>query len=96
VEERISRLLEEIKNEQQISPYFKDEILKNYILEGEYNINFAVGKIINYEIDLEARSLLKNYVLYANHKRLAEFRTLYGGEYAKLQIKHYPPNSDLS
>jgi len=92
---QLNKVLEEIKAEQQISPYFSDDILKNYIKEAEYDINNAVGKIVDYEEDLEARSLLKNYVLYANHKRLAEFKELYRGEYAELQIK-YNRDTDVS
>lgn len=94
-ETQISTILKEIKAEQQISPYFSDDILKNYIKEAEYDINNAVGKIVDYENDLKARSLLKNYVLYANHKRLAEFKELYRGEYAELQIK-YNRDTDVS
>ena len=87
-ETQINTILEEIKVEQQISPYFDDSSLTNYIKEGEYDINHAVGEMVDYENDLEAKSLLKNYVLYSNHKRLAEFKELYGGEYAELQIKY--------
>lgn len=94
-ETQISTILKEIKVEQQISPYFDDSALTNYIKEAEYDINNAVGKMVDYEEDLEARSLLKNYVLYANHKRLAEFKELYRGEYAELQIK-YNRDTDVS
>jgi hypothetical protein len=92
---QLNKVLEEIKAEQQISPFFNDDTLTNYIKEAEYDINNAVGKIVDYEEDLEARSLLKNYVLYANHKRLAEFKELYRGEYAELQIK-YNRDTDVS
>lgn len=92
-ETQLNKILEEIKKEQQISPFFDDSTLTNYIKAGEYDINHAVGEKINYDEDLDARSLLKNYVLYSNHKRLAEFKELYGGEYAKLQIKY---NQDTS
>jgi len=92
---QLIKVLEEIKGEQQISPFFDDDTLKNYIREAEYDINHAVGEEIDYESDLEARSLLKNYVLYANHKRLAEFKELYRGEYAELQIK-YNRDTDVS
>ena len=78
-EEKIKEILQEIK----------DESLINYIKEAEYSINQNSGNSIDYDKDLEARSLLKNYVLYANDKRLAEFKQLYCGEYAKLQAKYY-------
>jgi hypothetical protein len=94
-EGQMLEILEEIVDEQQISPFFKDEVLLTYIKEGEYDINNSSGELIDYDKDLEARSLLKNYVLYANHKRIAEFKELYGGEYAKLQIK-YHRDTDVS
>ena len=84
-EEKIKEILQEIKDEQQIPSFFNDQSLINYIKEAEYSINQNSGNSIDYDKDLEARSLLKNYVLYANHKRLAEFKQLYCGEYAKLQ-----------
>lgn len=90
---KLISVLEEIKKEQQISPFFNEEILKKYIKEAEYDINYTVGKTIDYDEDLTARTLLKTFVLYANHKRLAEFKELYGGDYAKLQIKY---NRDTS
>lgn len=88
-DEDINDLVEEIKKEQQIPSFFDDEILINYVKEAKYNINTSSGAEIDYDTDLDARSLLKNYVLYANHKRLAEFKQLYCGEYAKLQAKYY-------
>lgn len=87
-EKLISDLIEEIRNEQSISPRQKDTVFKQYLCEGIYSINKAVGFEINYDEDLEARSLLKNYVLYANYKRLAEFKELYEKDYVSLQIKY--------
>ena len=84
-------LLEEIKNEQH--PMEDEDTIMGYMQDGEYDINDTVGAKINYEIDRVARSLLKNYVLYARFKRLAEFKQLYGGEYANLQAKYYKPSS---
>jgi len=86
-ETQILELLQEIKNEQH--PLEDDDALIGYIKKGEYDINDNVGVKINYEIDLKARSLLINYVLYSRYKRLAEFEQLYVGEYAYLQAKYY-------
>lgn len=86
---KVTALVKEIREEQQISPFLKDETLNKYVREAEYDINDTAGKVIDYDYDLVARSLLKNYVLYANHKRLAEFKQLYSSEYAKLQAKYY-------
>lgn len=88
---QIEKLLTEVRNEQHITPFEKDVTIIGYIKEAEYDINKAVGAEINYEIDLNAKSLLKNYVFYAREKRLAEFKQLYGGEYASLQAKYYKP-----
>lgn len=88
---QIQKLLEEIRGEQHISPLEKNEILIGYIKEAEFDINDKSGEKINYEIDLKARSLLKNYVLYSRYKRLAEFKELYVGDYAELQAKYYNP-----
>lgn len=86
---QIQKLLQEIKNEQHPSPFKEDDEFIGYIKDGEYDINNYCGSKINYEEDLQARSLLKNYVLYADYKKLAEFKQLYGAEYAYLQAKYY-------
>ncbi len=88
---QLNKLLQEIKGEQHISPFEEDSVITGYIKEAEYVINNSSGANIEYEIDLEARSLLKNYVFYARHKRLAEFNQLYGDKIAYLQAKYYKP-----
>ncbi len=90
---QIKDLIAEIKGEQHISPFEEDEVLKGYIKEAEYDINKSSGAKIDYEKDLKARSLLKNYVLYSRFKRLAEFKQLYVGEYANLQAEYYKPSN---
>lgn len=87
--ENLEKLIKEIRVEQQIHPLFPNEAIQNYIYEGMHDINQVAGTQIDYDDDLSARSLLKNYVLYAHHKRLAEFREVYLSEYTKLQIKYY-------
>lgn len=86
-------LLQEIKDEQHISPYEEDNVIIGYIKEAQYDINKHCGNEIDYKNDLKARSLLKNYVFYAREKRLAEFKQLYVGEYAILQAEYYRPTS---
>lgn len=92
-DEIIKSILNEIKSEQAISPKIPDDNFINYIKEGMYDLNDSVGCIIDYKTDLSARSLLKNYVLYANYKRLAEFKELYIKDYVALQFKY---NRDAS
>ena len=89
---QIYDLIEEVRSEQHISPMGEDDALKGYIKDGEYDINEDCGQKIDYEKDLKARSLLKNYVQYARFGRLAEFKQLYIGEYAHLQAKYYKPS----
>ena len=91
----LEKLKKEIRQEQRLSPLFPDESIANFIREGMQDINNVVGIEVDYDTDLEARSLLKYYVLYANHMRLAEFREVYAGEYVKLQIK-YLNSTDIS
>ena len=88
---QIKKILQEIRNEQH--PIEDDETLIGYIEKGEYDINDSSGAKIDYEIDLKARSLLIDYVLYSRHKRLPEFKQLNAGEYAELQAKYYKPSS---
>ncbi len=90
---QIKELLKEIRGEQHISPLEKDEIIIGYIKEAEFDINDKSGEKINYEVDLKARGLLKNYVLYSRYKTLAEFKQLYVGDYAELQAKYYNSTS---
>lgn len=90
---QIDKLIEDIRAEQHISYMEDDEVIKGYILDGKFDINEQCGAKINYEVDLKAKSLLKNYVLYARYKRLAEFKQLFVGEYAYLQAKYYKSSS---
>lgn len=85
-------VLSEVKEEQQLSPFVDTKYLENYIKEGEARINSIVGVAVDYEKDLQARALLKTYVLYANHKSLAEFMELYQGDYLELQAKYFNTN----
>ena len=87
-DEQITKLVSEIRKEQQVSPSLPDSNFISYVKSGEFDIDEIVGYKINFEKDLKARELLKNYVLYANHKRLAEFKELYLSEYVSLQIKY--------
>lgn len=88
-EESLNLIVNQIRNEQHILPFIKDEIIKGFVLDGIYDINESSGAMIDYNEDLIARRLLKNYVMYANNNRLAEFKQLYYSDYAKLQANYY-------
>ena len=89
---QLYELLEEIRGEQHISLNEDDNVVMGYLKDAQYDIDECCGEKINYKVDLKARSLLKNFVLYARYSRLAEFRQLYAGEYAYLQAKYYKPS----
>lgn len=81
--------MDEIRLENHITPFREDEEFMGYIKDGEYDINNYCGTKIDYDKDLDARRLLKNYVLYADYKKLAEFKQIYIGDYDALQRKYY-------
>ena len=87
--EQIATIIQEIRNEQH--PIENDATLEGYIKHAEYNLNDYAGAVIDYNKDLDARALLKNYVFYARYKRLAEFKSVYEGEYCDLQARYYKP-----
>ncbi len=89
MEDTIKKIIEEYRLENQINPYREDLEFENYVKDGIYDINDFCGTEIDYEKDLDARSLLKNYVLYRDSKRLAEFKSLYMEEYHELQRNYY-------
>ena len=84
----------EIILEQHIAPSISEKEIVQYVQDGMYDINTQIGCMIDYSKDLVAKSLLKNYCLYARYKRLAEFNSIYQGEYVKLQFK-YNRDTDL-
>lgn len=92
-ETQIQEMVEEVREEQHISPNEKDEVISEMIKEAEFDINDKAGAKIKYDKDLIARSLLKNYVMYARFGRLAEFKQVYVGDYADLQAKYYKPSN---
>ena len=89
-DEAIKKIVKEIRMEQHSIE--ADETLIGYVKDAEYDINYSVGTEIDYEKDLKAKKLLKNFVLYDRYKRLAEFKALYIGEYTDLQARYYKPS----
>lgn len=70
------KLVEEIRREFQIPPFFPRESLVNYIKEGKAWFEYLRPGCIVDE-DMVYRSLLKNYVYYAYHHKINEFRINY-------------------
>lgn len=72
----MENLIKEIRREFQIPPYFEDEGIESYLREGiDYLTGLNPGR--NYDNDLTYRSLLKNYVYYAYHHKLDEWKNNY-------------------
>ena len=93
-EGQIEVFLNSYREENHVSPFRNDIEFKEYIEDGIEDINGYCGAKIDYTKDRDARRLLKNYVLYADYKKLEEFKQLYKGDYDKLQRKYYV-NSDV-
>ncbi len=72
-EKVLQKLIDEVRQEFHIPPYFKDEGLKNYALEGSA-VLLGLNPGRNVETDLSYRSLLKNYVNYAYYHQINEWR----------------------
>ena len=68
-EKELASLVEEMREEFQIPPYYEDKQLANLAKEGEH----AVGRLnpgCSIIKDLTYRMLLKNYMYYAYHHRV--------------------------
>ncbi len=70
------KILEEVRAEFQIPPYFPNEGLENYLKEGRARLD-SLNPGRDAEKDLTYRSLLKNYVYYAYHHRIDDWESNY-------------------
>lgn len=85
----IDKIISEYRTENQINPFREDSEFEDYAKDGIFDINDYCSTKIDYDDDLKARRLLKNYILYADHKKLAEFKIAYLSEYDELQREYY-------
>ena len=83
-------LVKEVKDYLKIT--WDDEItnsnINNFISQGIMFINNLTGTTIDYEKDLDARSLLKDYCRYAREYSLEYFEDNYQKTILRLQIKY--------
>lgn len=93
-DEKINKFIQEYRLENHISPFRDDKEFVEYVRDGEEDINKYCGSEIDYETDRKARRLLKNYVLYADYKKLAEFKETYIGDYVELQREYFLKNNN--
>lgn len=92
----LEQLTEEVRREFKIPPYFKNEGLYQYLREGEAALlNLTCGEI-DFNEDLLARSLLKNYTCYAYFKMLHEFWENYNSDILRWQFSRLEERQDVS
>lgn len=72
----LDMIIQEVREEFQIPPYFPDINIANYAKEGEQEL-LKLVKPIDFEKDLIAKSLLKNYINHAYFKKTNEFMVNY-------------------
>ena len=87
----LEEMIEEVRQEFQIPPYFPDESLLRYLKEGKHRLD-TLNPGRSLETDDTFRSLLKNYVYYAyNHTNGSRItlRLSYPGSW-KARCRHEP------
>lgn len=91
-DEEIGAFIKAFRLEKHVSTFRSDEEFKEYVKDGIQDINRYCGTEIDYDDDLVARRLLKNYVLYADYNKLAEFKEVYAKDYDELQRYYFIKN----
>lgn len=74
--EELATLINEMRDEFQIPPYYDDNQLANLAKEGEFTVR-KLNPGCSITEDLTYRMLLKNYMYYAYHHRVSEFMDNY-------------------
>ena len=92
-ETQLNSLLGEVKSDLQLPSSYPSDNLVAKIKEGEYFLNSLVEGVpdINFEIQLKARSLLKDYVRYSFYGAIDEFKKRFAGELFDTQIDRIQP-----
>lgn len=81
----INKIIEEVREEYRIPPYYSDNSLKNHINAG-VQLLLQIVDIVDFNDDLVARSFLKIYVLYAYNQKADEFRVNYNADLVAWQM----------
>ncbi len=81
----MEELIEEIRREYHIPPFFGDEGLESFIKEGAYRLG-RLNSGRDYNEDLTYRSLLKSYVNYAYHGKVDSFMENYSSAIIEWQM----------
>lgn len=83
-------ILKEVKDYLKIT--WDDDITNSNILksihEGKYRINGLVGTEIDFDKDLDSRSLLKDYCRYARENSLEYFEENFQNDIVRIQLNY--------
>lgn len=82
-------IVDEFIEEKKIVAYEKTDSFERKVkLAIQFLDETIVGTNIDYNVDLEARNLIKEYVFYDFYNMLPEFKERYANELTKLQFKY--------
>lgn len=93
--EELEKLVNEMREEFQIPPYYRDSQLKNLAKEGEQTVG-SLNPGCSVTEDLTYRMLLKNYMYYAFHHRVSEFMDNYASVILTWQMETEVEDNDIS
>ena len=86
----LEEMIEEVRQEFQIPPYFPDESLLRYLKEGKHRLD-TLNPGRSLETDDTFRSLLKNYVNYAYNHKTYEWEQNYAAIILSWQLESEVP-----
>ncbi|WP_461809836.1 hypothetical protein [Faecalimonas sp.] len=72
----MEELIIRVREEYQIPPYFSDEGIKSYAIEGETRLK-SLNPIADTKNDETYKMLLKTYIYYAYHHKIDEWEKNY-------------------
>jgi hypothetical protein len=82
----MEELINEVREDFQIPPYFSDEALGRLITEGQAYLDM-LNPNCDIENDIMYRTLVKNYVYYSYHHKLDEYEKNYASTILTWQLE---------
>ena len=90
----MEELLDEVKEYIHVTWYEEDEEINRIILEAKQYLSEKVGTVINYNKDLIAKGLLKDYCRYVRNLSKEYFEKNFLNEIQNLQFKYAVAEGD--
>lgn len=85
----IKKIVDELLEEKRISAYEKKDGFERKVTLAIYFLEKEIaGETIDFDEDLSARNLVKEYVFYDFFNMIPEFKERYANELTKLQFKY--------